>query len=293
MRRPPKLPDLDQLTDAQKDELIVSLWRTLVAVDGLEGTPAATATATTGALEPAVPAAAVSTDDLRAAIRGAAPSRRTRAPSPGSAGLGRGFGFFDSRPLQILLLVVGFFYLADFGVGWFQRRALAARDQAELALRNAAFGGLYVELTRVAYEPDGKSYRATLNMQNSNPATPLYVMLNPPRVYVQVGLTWQEAPAQAPPGSVWGVVKLDGGREYSLVFQTDLKDWSQLIPGYMHVLIQSDMLISQSSEPKDDIVERDNRFYVYLKPQGADDAWIKSRSNFPGVPPIFIPMPPH
>ncbi|VTZ21825.1 conserved hypothetical protein [Methylocella tundrae] len=118
-------------------------------------------------------------------------------------------------------------------------------------------------------------------------------MLNPPRVYVQVGLTWQEAPAQAPLGSALGVVKLDGGREYSLVFQTDLKDWSQLIPGYMHVLIQSDMLISQSSEPKDDIVERDNRFYVYLKPQGADDAWIKSRSNFPGVPPIFIPMPPH
>jgi len=52
-------------------------------------------------------------------------------------------------------------------------------------------------------------------------------------------------------------------------------------PGYMHVRIQSDMLISSSSEPKDDIVERNNRFYVYLKPQGSDNAAIKRRSNFP------------
>lgn len=292
MKRPPKLPDLGQLTDAQKDELIVSLWETLVAVDDSDRRPPSAAPTTT-APQPAYAARSVSADVLRAGIRDAAPSSRARAPSPASAGLGRGLGFLDSRLLQILLLVVGLCFLADFGVGWWERRALAARDQAELALRNAAFEGLYVELTRVAYEPDGKSYRATMNMQNSNSAAPLYVMLNPPRVYVQVGMTWQEAPSQAPAGSVWGVVKLDGGREYSLVFQANLQDWSQLIPGYMHVLIQSDMLISQSSEPRDDIVERNNRFYVYLKPQGADDAWIKSRSNFPGAPPIFIPMPPH
>ncbi len=61
---------------------------------------------------------------------------------------------------------------------------------------------------------------------------PLYVMLNPPRVFVQSGLTWREAPSQASAGSAWGVVKLDGGREYSLVFQADVQDWSQLIPGY-------------------------------------------------------------
>jgi hypothetical protein len=61
----------------------------------------------------------------------------------------------------------------------------------------------------------------------------------------------------------------------------------------MHMRIESDMLISRSSEPKDDIIERNNRFYVYLKPQGADDDAIKHRSNFPGTPPIFIPMPPH
>ncbi len=69
--------------------------------------------------------------------------------------------------------------------------------------------------------------------------------------------------------------------------------WAELIPGYMHVRIENDMLISRSSEPKDNIVERDNRFYVYLKPQGADDDAIRRRSNVSGTPPIFIPMPPH
>lgn len=30
MRRPPPFPDLGTLTEAQKDELIISLWQTLV-----------------------------------------------------------------------------------------------------------------------------------------------------------------------------------------------------------------------------------------------------------------------
>jgi hypothetical protein len=78
-----------------------------------------------------------------------------------------------------------------------------------------------------------------------------------------------------------------------MVFQADAKEWAELMPGYMHVRIESDMLISRTSEPTNDIVERNNRFYVYLKPQGADDEAIKRRSRFPGRPPIFIPMPPH
>jgi hypothetical protein len=119
-------------------------------------------------------------------------------------------------------------------------------------------------------------------------------LLNPLRVFVQVDLTWQEVPARAPDGGGWGVVKLDGAGEYSVVFRVDAKNWAELMPGYMHVRIESNMLINRSSEPGDDgIIEHNNRFYVYLKPQAADDAAIRRRSNFPGVPPVFIPMPPH
>lgn len=292
MKRPPPLPDLGKLTDAQKDELIVGLWQTLVAIEGADdgSPPAGVAAAAEGHCSTVVPA---STDNLRERIRRTPPSRRAQTRPETSTRFSRRFDFLDSKILLMLLVVIGLGFLADSGAGWYQRRLLSQREKAALELRNAAFTGLYVELVHVAYEPDGKSYKATLNMQNSNPGAPLYVMLVPARVFEQTGMIWREVPSSAPgePGS--SVLKLDGARQYSVRFQADVKDWAELIPGYMHIRIQSDMLISRSSEPKDDIIERNNRFYVYLKPQGSDDAAIKRRSNFPGAPPIFIPMPPH
>ena len=68
---------------------------------------------------------------------------------------------------------------------------------------------------------------------------------------------------------------------------------AELIPGYMHVRIQSDMLISRSAQPGNDIVERRTPLYVYLKPHGANDADIKARGKMSGTPAVFIPMPPH
>jgi hypothetical protein len=65
------------------------------------------------------------------------------------------------------------------------------------------------------------------------------------------------------------------------------------MPGYMHVRIENDMLISRRSEPAEDIVERKNPYYVYLKPHGADDEAIRRRSKYSGQPPVYIPMPPH
>ncbi len=282
MKSPPKLPDLGTLTDAQKDELIVSLWQTLIATDAAPAQPAATPVA--------------SVQDWRDRIGRTAPSRRAQAAAASAgprARLGRGLGFLESKLLLGVLVVIGLGFLADSGIGWYQQRALDARNRAALELRDAAFAGLYIELVRVTYAPDGKSYRASLTMQNENPDNPLYIMMSPAQVFVQSGFTWQEVPAQAPQGTDWGVVRLDAGRDYQIVFQADVKDWTELIPGYMHVRIQSDMLISRSAEPKDDIVERDNRFYVYLKPQGSDDAAIRRRSKFPGDLPVFIPMPPH
>ncbi|MGH8322873.1 MAG: hypothetical protein ACRETD_03590, partial [Steroidobacteraceae bacterium] len=205
---------------------------------------------------------------MRERLRRTAPSRRSQVRPDIPARFGRGFAFLESKVLLVLLAVIGLGFLADSGVGWYQRRLLSQREKAALELQNAAFGGLYVELIRVAYEPDGKSYRATLNMQNSNPDALLYVMLVPARVFVQSGMTWREVPSNAPSEPSSSVVKLGGARQYSVVFQADVKDWAELIPGYMHMRIQSDMLISRSSEPKVDIVERNNRFYVYLKPQG-------------------------
>ena len=71
------------------------------------------------------------------------------------------------------------------------------------------------------------------------------------------------------------------------------EDWAELIPGYMHVRIQSDLLVSEKAQPGNDVVERRTPYYVYLKPHGANDEDIKARSKSTRTPPIFIPMPPH
>ena len=34
-------------------------------------------------------------------------------------------------------------------------------------------------------------------------------------------------------------------------------------------------------------------YYVHLKPHGADDEAILRKERFPGMPSLWIPMPPH
>jgi hypothetical protein len=118
-------------------------------------------------------------------------------------------------------------------------------------------------------------------------------MLNAVGVYVQSGITWQQVPSRPAEGVSWGVVKLMDGYSYDVIFTPNVANWAELIPGYMHVRIQSDMLVGESAQPGKDIVERRTPFYVYLKPHGANDEAIKARSRMSGTPPVFIPMPPH
>ena len=61
----------------------------------------------------------------------------------------------------------------------------------------------------------------------------------------------------------------------------------------MHIRFQSDSLISERSNPDDDIIERTDRYYVYLKPYGADDDAIRKQMKIRGDPPVYMPMPPH
>jgi hypothetical protein len=293
MRSPPPLPDLTTLTEAQKDKLIVDLWETLRAIDSTMDVPRPPDIPNCAAQTLESAAAWPSTNELRKRIAKSAPSRRAQLPTAGTQRHLVSLEFLASRPVLVLIAMIGTGILADSGIGWYQRRLVATRERAALELRHAAFSRLYVELGRIVYEPDGKSYRATLAMQNSNPAAPLYVMLDPARVFAQTGMTWQEVPSNSANDAIARVFRLDGAKEYSFVFQADVKNWAELMPGYMHMRIQSDMLISLSSEPKEDIVARNNRFYVYLKPQNSDDVAIKRRGGFPGAPPIFVPMPPH
>jgi hypothetical protein len=61
----------------------------------------------------------------------------------------------------------------------------------------------------------------------------------------------------------------------------------------MHVRFSDAMLVSPSSTPKDDVLERRDNYYVYLKPSDVTDETILKKVKFSGKPPVWIPMPPH
>ncbi len=230
--------------------------------------------------------------ELIDALRDAAP-RRQDVPATVSMKLGRRLGLWRSP----VVLAVGFAVLTAFAidaaVAVHQRNALREARQARLMLENTAMRSLFVEMRRVVPEADGKSYRMTIAMQNSNPGVTLYVMLNAVSVYVQAGTAWLQVPSRPGDGVSWGVVKLTDSYSYDVVFTPEIANWAELIPGYMHVRIQADMLVSERAEPGEDVVERRTPYYVYLKPHGADDEDIRRRNRMSGPPPVFIPMPPH
>jgi hypothetical protein len=283
MKNSDRPPLLETLSHAEKDDLILRLWDDLcearALLQALEARLADQQPASDGGA-------------LRAELQKHATERR---PAPAASPIGPRFGRGVLRS-KFVLGVVAFIALAfalDAAVGWYQRHRLETKRLADRALEHAAYSGLYVDLVNVAFEPDQKSYRLTMMMRNLDPAHPLYVMLTPVRVFEQAGLAWREIPAHAPRGAAATVVKLTDQQAFETVFEPNLKTWTELIPGYMHIRFESTSLVSQRSEPEDDIIDRRDRYYVYLKPHGADDAALRQQMKYPGNPPVYIPMPPH
>jgi len=295
----PKRPDPRKLSPEQKDALIRDLQRQVAAGQSelrllrrrlgqapQQGRDAGPSDRSGSGREPSDRA-------LLDKLAAAAPRPSTAPPAGIAVKLGRHLGLWRSPVAKGVVGIVLAAFAIDGGIGIWQDQALRRYKQARLLLEHQALTSLYVELKRIVPEPDGKSYRMTIDMQNIDAAVPLYVMLNAVGVYVQSGLTWQQVPSTPIDGAGRGVVRLTDGYTYEVAFTPEVANWAELIPGYMHVRIQTDMLISRQAQPGNDIVERRTPFYVYLKPHGANDADIKARSKMSGTPPVFIPMPPH
>ena len=198
----------------------------------------------------------------------------------------------SARVLITIAALIAPAFALDFAIGRYQQHRLDQKRIAELRLQHAAYEGMFVEVVNVAYEPDQKSYRLTMKVTNVERAA-LYVMQSPVRVFEQIGLSWKEVPSRDPDGQGARVIKLADTYTFQSIFEPNLAEWTELIPGYMHIRFEANSLISERSEPDDDIIDRTDRYYVYLKPHGADDNAIRKRMNYKGDPPVYMPMPPH
>jgi putative ABC transport system ATP-binding protein/macrolide transport system ATP-binding/permease protein/lipoprotein-releasing system ATP-binding protein len=182
--------------------------------------------------------------------------------------------------------------LVDFGVGKYQEMQFRSRGERLARLSDLALSSLEGNIERVNDLGDGH-YELAVDLLNAGSESSIYVMSPDMHAYVQVGNEWQELPIAPAEDNVAGVVRIDGRHVYRYRFDARVKSFAQLLPGYMHVRFSESMLVSPRRVPKDDIFERRDNYYVYLKPYDAADATILKRTKFAGKPPVWIPMPPH
>lgn len=206
--------------------------------------------------------------------------------------LGEGLELFLGRFVTWMVPICVIAWCLNWAVADYERSEIQAKAQRKLALEELAMQGLRADLKKVEFG-EGKSYIVTLYLRNTKGDEPLYVMSPMVRGFVQVGTSWLEVPMKCLESGNSQVLKIAGTKFLRYEMVPDVPDFTQLLPYYMHVRFTNDMLISPRSEPKDDLVERNDSYYVYLKPHDADDNAILSKMKFPGKPPIWIPMPPH
>lgn len=217
------------------------------------------------------------------------------ASAPAPLSLGRQLRLLRWRSLAWLALAAAAFLALDYGVGLYQHSLIDARRAARAALERRALFNLRADVHDLAML-GGRQYRLVLKLENAFPEQEFYVMSPDVRVYIQEGMVWREVPSRVAEASAEErVVKLTGAHTPVYAFDATVQQFEELLPGYMHVRIQNVMVVSPRREPqRDDLVERTDNYYVYLKPPGADDREVSRKNQFPdGHVPLWIPMPPH
>jgi ABC-type lipoprotein export system ATPase subunit len=210
-----------------------------------------------------------------------------RAPMRLGQNLWRGVQAF----LLTVAVILGGVLAANFGIEKYQAMRVRERAARAAALQHLALNSLRGDVQSIADLGDGR-YELTTYLQNVGDR-PIYVMSPDTRAYVQVGTLWQEIPMKPIDESANGVRQIEGKQTYRYLFDARVRDFAQLLPNYMHVRFSGTMLVSPSSMPQDDVFERKDNYYVYLKPFDVTDEAVARRMRFSGKPPVWIPMPPH
>ena len=192
----------------------------------------------------------------------------------------------------VVAAVFGVILLADFAVGRYQQIQVRERGERIARLADMALSSLQGDIQSVVDLGNGH-YQLAVYLLNAGGGQPIYVMSPDMHAYVQVGKVWQEVPLWPADDGAGGVLRIDGKHVYHYSFDAQVKDFTQLLPNYMHVRFSDTMLVSPSSTPQGDVFDRHDNYYVYLKPSDMPDDVIMKRMKFAGKPPVWIPMPPH
>jgi hypothetical protein len=192
--------------------------------------------------------------------------------------------------LLIVLAAAGI----DYVVGYRQEKFLEEKSALKKKLERMAWYSLRSDIKDVVY--DGDKYRVTMRYENPFPEDELYIMVPAIRCLVQVGTLWKEVPVQdmGAKTEASSVIKLDHPFTIDKLIEVPFRNFEEVLPGYMHVRINSISYVSSKTISKEDIAEKNEDFYIYLKPYYADNTKVAKNYSFANNEvPIWIPMPPH
>jgi hypothetical protein len=192
--------------------------------------------------------------------------------------------------VMVLLVVT-----IDILVGSYQNHLLAAKRAAQAEIERMAWFYVRTDVDKVTHTPDNK-YQLTLWIENLFPEREVFVMIPLVQGAIQVGSQWHKVKTieatrdrRLTAGSV---IALTDRITVNWTMEITTSNYFQAFPGYMHIQLHSQMLVSPEIEPKEHVAQRDDVIYLYLKPIGSDDNNLRIINNFPREAPMFIPTIP-
>jgi putative ABC transport system ATP-binding protein/macrolide transport system ATP-binding/permease protein/lipoprotein-releasing system ATP-binding protein len=208
--------------------------------------------------------------------------------------LGAGLGSFLIGFVGWAVLIVCVLWGIDYATARFQRQALVAKQAARKKSEELALQQLRADIEDVSYRPDG-GYDVSLYLQNFQPHKPFYVLGPAVRVSVQVNRNWQEVPTSPADFADDTVKEVTGKRVFRFTFRSDLLRYDEVLKGYLHVRITNVMIVSEHAEPAEDLFQRTDDYYVYLKPQTVTEDAIRQGNGWSpkALVPRWIGMPAH
>jgi hypothetical protein len=193
-----------------------------------------------------------------------------------------------------LVAIVASGFLLDYYVGYRQNKYLADKAATKKKLEQLAWYSLRGEVKDVIYVKD--KYRISIKFENAFPEEEMFIMIPQMRCFIQVGWQWKEVPLHdvGAKSEESEVMKLDSIKVVEKLLEVPFRNFEEVLPGYMHVRINVMSYIASNIVSKDDIVEKNEDFYIYLKPYYSKNVVMSKKYTFTNNEiPIFIPMPPH
>lgn len=180
---------------------------------------------------------------------------------------------------------------SDWAVGRWQQRLIEEKKAYRIRLDRLAFHAVRTGIDDIKYDP-AKGYRVRFTIQNAFDE-PLYVMMPTVEAFIQVGPQWAAVPVAEPQqaNAEGSVVRLVGSRNVDRLIAVERIDYTELIPGYIHMKLTLETYVSPEENPQDEVGERKEDLVIYLKDyRHADDAARHAGRPTFKEKPDFIPL---